>query len=95
MENVGLFTVSLSLAFGLVYGDFGDMSSSGSEVYISLMVSSAPTSNTLQVVSAVDRTVKNINSDPYILPTLSLQYGTTDTQVCSCRYSYINLLLRI
>ena len=91
MENVGLFTVSLSLAFGLVYGDFGDKPlSSGSEVYISLMVSSAPTSNTLEVISAVDRTVENFNSDPYILPTFSLQYGTTDTQVWSDK-SYIYL----
>ena len=76
-----LFIVSLLLVFSLVYGDFGDMPSSGSEVYISLMVSSASTSNTLEVMSAVDRTVENINSDPYILPTLSLQYGTKDTQV--------------
>ena len=73
--------VSLSLVFGLVYGDFGDMPSSGSEVYISLMVSSASNSNTLEVMSAVNRTVENINSDPYILSTLSLQYGTRDTQV--------------
>ena len=76
-----LFIVSLSLIFSLVCGDFGDMPSSGSEVYISLMVSSAPTSNTLEVISAVNKTVENINSDPYILSTLSLQYGTTDTQV--------------
>ena len=91
MENFGLFTVSLSLAFGLVYGDFGhSMPSSSSEVYISLMVSSAPTSNTLEVISAVNKTVENINSDPYILPTFSLQYGTTDTQVWSDKcYIYL------
>ena len=76
-----LFIVSLLLVFGLVYGDFGAMPSSGSEVYISLMLSSASTSNTFEVMSAVDRTVENINSDPYILPTLSLQYRTRDTQV--------------
>ena len=86
MKKLGRFIVSLSLAFSLVFGDFGDKPSSGSELYISLMVSSAPTSNTLKVISAVNKTVENINSDPYILPTLSLQYGTMDTQVCSCRY---------
>ena len=86
MKELGRFIVSLSLAFNLVYGDFGDKPlSSGSEVYISLMVSSAPTSNTLKVISAVNKTMENINSDPYILPTLSLQYGTMDTQVCLCR----------
>ena len=88
MKKLGRFIVSLSLAFSLVYaaGDFGDKPlSSGSEVYISLMVSSAPTSNTLKVLSAVNKTVENINSDPYILPTLSLQYGTMDTQVCLCK----------
>ena len=91
MKKLGWFIVSLSLAFSLAYGDFGDKPlSSRSKVYISLMVSSAPTSNTLEVMSAVDRTVENINSDPYILPTFSLQYGTTDTQVWSDK-SYIYL----
>ena len=96
MENVGLFTVNcLSLAFVLVYGDFGDMPSSGSEVYISLMVSSASTSNTFEVMSAVNRTEQNINGDPYILPTLSLQYGTTDTQVWSADKNYTEFTGRV
>lgn len=91
MENAGLFMVSISLAFCLVYCDFGGTPSSAvSEVYISLMVSSAPISNTLEVVSAVNKTVENLNSDPFILSTLSLQYGISDTQVwCNKNYVYL------
>lgn len=83
MEKVRLFIVNLSLLFGLAYGDFGDTPTSGSEFYISLMVSSAPTLNTLEVISAVNKTVENINHDvPNILRTLRLQHGARDTQVC-------------
>ena len=81
MEIVGLFMVCLLITFGFAFGDLEHDHTPRSEVYISLMVSSAPTSNTLRVISAVNKTVENINGDPNILPTLILQYGTRDTEV--------------
>ena len=88
MEIVGLFMVCFSITLG-----YGDTSSSESEVYISLMVSSAPTSNTLEVISAVNTTVENINGDPNILPTLILQYGIRDTKVWFDFFKTISIAL--
>lgn len=83
MEKVRLVIVSLLFQLGLVCSDLGNMSDLGSVYYISLMVSSAPTSNTLEVISAVNTTVENINNDKEFLPVFefNLQYGARDTQV--------------
>ena len=51
-------------------------------VYFSLVVSSAPTLDTSQVVSSVDRAVQLINSDVTVLPGYNLQYPQVlDSQV--------------
>ena len=51
-------------------------------VYFSLFVSSAPTINTSEIVSAVDQVLELINSNTTILPGYCLQYTQVlDTQV--------------
>ena len=51
-------------------------------LYFSLMVSSAPSFNTSEVVSAVDQTLDFVNNESTILPGRRLQYsGVLDTQV--------------
>ena len=51
------------------------------EIHISLMVSSAPTLNTLEVVEAVAKAVGNVNNDVDLLSGFSLQYSTLETRV--------------
>ena len=54
----------------------------GGTVYFSVIVSNAPaTLNTSGVLSAVDRSIQLINSDPTILPRHSLQRSLLSTQV--------------
>lgn len=52
------------------------------QVYFSLIVSSAPTLNSLRVVNAVDEALEFVENDGTILPGYSLQYSQVlDAQV--------------
>ena len=62
--------------------DGGIVGEEKSNIYFSLMVSSAPTLDTTGVVPAVNKVLDAINSDSTILPGYRLEYSTVlDTQV--------------
>ena len=65
----------------VVYSDHDATNHSAVEIHISLMVSSAPTLNTLKVVEAVAKAVGNVNNDVDLLSGFNLNYSTLDTKV--------------
>ena len=75
----------------VVYSDHNATDHSVDEIiHISLMVSSAPTLNTVKVERSVAKVVENVNRDSTILPGFSLQHKALKTKV---RLPYSNTCL--